>query len=154
MKRMETIKQRLKDLHQQTIDGEVSNLDALIEMRKVKVEAESLLEIIKEFESDRLNEISIEAESYGGKYCGYEIKAINGRKMYSFKNCPIVTELDQKKKEAEEFYKSGFEGYQKGVVQAKEVDGVYYWLDIDGDLQPFPELTIGKSFLQIKDKNK
>ena len=58
---METIKQRLKDLHQQTIDGEVSNLDALIEMRKVKVEAESLLEIIKEFESDRLNEITIEA---------------------------------------------------------------------------------------------
>ena len=151
---METIKQRLKDLHQQTIDGEVSNLDALIEMRKVKVEAESLLEIIKEFESDRLNEISIEAESYGSNYCGYEIKAINGRKMYSFKNCPIVNELDKKKKEAEEFYKSGFEGYQKGVVQAKEVDGVYYWLDIDGDLQPFPELTIGKSFLQIKDKNK
>lgn len=151
---METIKQKLKDLHQQTIDGEVSNLDALIEMLKVKVEAELLLEIIKEFESDRINEISTEAESYGGKYCGYEIKAINGRKMYSFKNCPIVTELDQKKKEAEEFYKNGFEGYQKGVVQAKEVDGVYYWLDIDGDLQPFPELTIGKSFLQIKDKNK
>jgi len=148
------VQEELLQLHNDVVEGEVSNLEALIKMRKAKVEAEKVLEIVKKFEDERINEISSEAESYGGTYQGFEIRAINGRKTYSFKNCPIVTDLEKKKKEAEEFYKNVFEGYQKGVVQSKEVDGVWYWLDIDGDLQPFPELNIGKSFLQIKDKNK
>lgn len=148
------VQEELHHLHQQTIEGEISNLDALIKMRKAKSEAENILEIVKDFENDRINEISSEAESYGGKYHGFEIKQVNGRKLYDFSTCPIVKEKEQAKKDAEEFYKSGFEGYQKGVVQAKEVDGVLHWIDVDGDLQPFPILNIGKSFIQVKESKK
>jgi len=148
------VQEELHYLHQQTIEGEISNLDALIKMRQAKTEAEKVLEIVKDFENDRLQEISNEAESYGGKYCGFEIKQINGRKLYDFSTCPVVKEREQAKKDAEEFYKSGFEGYQKGVVQAKEVNGVLHWIDVDGDLQPFPVLNIGKSFIQVKEIKK
>jgi choline kinase len=148
------VQEELHYLHQQTTEGEISNLDALIKMRQAKQDAEKVLEIVKDFENDRLQEISNEAESYDGKYQGFEIKQINGRKLYDFSTCPIVKEREQAKKDAEEFYKSGFEGYQKGVVQAKEVDGVLHWIDVDGDLQPFPILNIGKSFLQVKESKK
>jgi hypothetical protein len=148
------IQEELRHIHEQATEGELSNLDALIKMRKTKTEAEKVLEIIKEFENDRLQEISNEAESYGGKYQGFEIKQVNGRKLYDFSTCPIVKEREQAKKDAEEFYKSGFEGYQKGVVQAKEVNGVLHWIDVDGDLQPFPVLNIGKSFIQVKEIKK
>jgi len=145
------IQAELVNIKQQCVEGELSNLDALIKMRNAKAQAEKTLEIIKEFENERLNEVANEAESYGGKYCGFEIKQVSGRRTFDFSTCPIVKEKEQLKKDAEEFYKSGFEGYQKGVVQAKEVDGVLHWIDVDGDLQPFPILNIGKSFLMVKE---
>jgi len=132
-------------------EGELSNLDGLIELRKNKEELEKSLEIIKEFESNRINQIANEAAEYPKGYKGFKITQVSGKKMYKFDNCPIVTQLDQKKKDAENFYKSGFEGFQKGTVQGKEVDGVWMWIDGDGDLQPFPEMNVGKSFLQIKE---
>lgn len=148
------VQEELLELHNQTIEGEVSNLEALITMRKAKVEAEKVLEIVKTFEDDRLNEIATESESYGGTYQGFEIKSVNGRKMFNYKSIPQITELESQKKTLEDKFKNAFEGFQKGIVQTTEVDGVRYWIDEDGELQLFPELTIGKSFLQIKDKNK
>jgi hypothetical protein len=148
------ISEELTLTHNQVVEGELSNLDGLIKMREAKKKAEQILEQVKKFEDERLNQISSEAESYGGKYCGFEIKSVSGRKLYDFSTCPIVKEKEQEKKNAEEFYKSGFEGYQKGVVQAKEVDGFLHWIDVDGDLQPFPILNIGKSFIQVKEIKK
>jgi hypothetical protein len=146
------IQSELLEIENQVFEGELSNLDGLIKMRNAKQEAEKILEIVKSFEDKRINEIANEASQYPEGYKGYFVTMTNGRKTYNFKNCPIVAELDQKKKDAEEFYKSGFEGYQKGTVQAKEVEGVWYFIDVDGDLQPFPELNIGKSFLTVKVK--
>lgn len=148
------VQEELLELHNQTIEGEISNLDVLIKMRKAKADAEKVLEIVKTFEDERLNEIATEAESYGGTYCGFEIKAVNGRKMFNYKQITQITELENQKKTLEDKFKNAFEGFQKGIVQTTEVDGVRYWIDEDGELQLFPELTIGKSFLQIKDKNK
>jgi len=148
------VQEELLELHNQTIEGEVSNLDALIKMRNAKADAEKVLEIVKTFEDDRLNEIASEAESYGGNYQGFEIKSVNGRKMFNYKSIPQITDLESQKKTLEDKFKNAFEGFQKGIVQTTEVDGVRYWIDEDGELQLFPELTIGKSFLQIKDKNK
>jgi len=148
------VQEELLQLHNDVVEGEVSNLEALIKMRKAKVEAEKVLEIVKTFENERINEISSEAESYGGTYQGFEIKSINGRKMFNYKSIPQIIELDSQKKNLEDKFKNAFEGFQKGIVQTTEVDGVRYWIDEDGELQLFPELTIGKSFLQIKDKNK
>lgn len=147
------IQEELHNISKQVEDGELSNLDALLKMREAKSQAEKVLEIVKEFETNRLNEIAHEASQYpNNTYCGFTITSVNGKKNYSFKHIPIVTELEQKVKDAQEFYKAGFEGHQKGTVQAKEVDGVWYFIDVDGDLQPFPELTIGKSYLLVKEK--
>jgi hypothetical protein len=148
------VQEELTNLHQQTIEGEISNLDALIKMRQAKQDAEKVLEIVKNFENDRINEISSDAESYGGKYQGFEIKQINGKKMFNYKTIPQITELENKKKTLEDKFKNAFEGFQKGIVQTTEVDGVRYWIDEHSELQPFPELTIGKSFLQIKESKK
>jgi hypothetical protein len=148
------IQEELLQINEQAQEGELSNLDALIKMRNAKAEAEKVLEITKVFEDTKLNEISQEAEAYNGVYCGYEIKAVNGRKMYNFKG---ISEIDQKlneKAELEEKYKSAFDGFQKGTVQTTVVEDVRYWIDENGELKPFPELTIGKSYLTVKNKNK
>ena len=139
---------------QQTQEGELSNLDGLIKMRKAKAEAEKILEIVKAFEDERLNEISQEADSYNGKYCGFEIKSVSGRKMYNFKGISEIEQKEAEKKQLEEKYKSAFDGFQKGTVQTVEEDGVRYWVDDNGELKLFPELNIGKSYLTVKELKK
>ena len=149
------IQEELHDTHLKATEGELSNLDALIKMRKAKVEAEKILEIVKDFENDKIHEIDVEASRYpNNTYCGFEIKSIAGRKLYNFKGIEQINKLDAEKKILEDKYKNAFDGFQKGIVQTTEVDGVRYWIDENGELNLFPELTIGKSFLQIKDKNK
>lgn len=146
------IQEELQHTYEQCKEGELSNLEALIKMRNVKEQAEKVLETVKSFEDDRLQQITTEAESYGGIYNGYEIKAVNGRQMYSFKSIPQINEIESQKKHLEDKFKQAFIGFQKGTVQTTEVDGVRYWICENGELNLFPELNIGKSFLQIKKK--
>ena len=137
---------------EQAKEGELSNLDALIKMRKAKEKAEKVLEIVKIFEDDRFNEITNEAESYKGIYCGFEIKSVNGRKMYNFKGISEIEEKEVEQKQLKEKYQSAFDGFQKGTVQTVVENDVRYWIDDNGELKPFPELTIGKSYLTVKQK--
>lgn len=145
------IQEELSHTAEQVENGELSNLDGLLRMRKAKQEAENVLSIVKTFEDDKINEISNEAEQYGGKYCGYEIKAVNGRKTYNFKGIEPIEEAAKQVSTLQDKFKDAFEGFQKGTVQTTEENGVRYWIDSDGELQPFPELNIGKSFLTIKE---
>jgi len=148
------IQEELLYTQQQTIEGELSNLDALIKMREAKNEAEKILEAVKIFENDRINEITQEADGFDGRYCGFEIKYINGRKTYSFKGIKEIEDIETKIKEKKDQYQTAFESYQKGLIQTTEVDGFLNWIDDAGELHLFPELNIGKSFLQIKEINK
>lgn len=133
----------------QVEEGELSNLDGLIKLRQAKEEAEKVLEIVKSFEDERINEIANEAESYKGKYCGYEIKSVNGRKNYNFKGIPEIEEIQSKASELQDKYKNALEGFIKGTVQTVDEDGVKYWVDADGQLNPFPELSYGKSYITV-----
>lgn len=148
----EEIQQELHNISHQSEEGELSNLDALIKMRNAKKEAEIILEIVKEFENNRFNEIVNEADKYKGSYLGFEIKSVSGRQTYSYKSIPLINEIDEKKKQLEDKFKNAFIGFQKGTVQTTEVDGVRYWIDEDSELQLFPELSIGKSYLLVKEK--
>lgn len=132
-------------------NGELSNLDGLIRMRKAKTEAENVLSIVKQFEDEKLNEISNEAEKYGGKYLNFEIKAVNGRQTFNFKGIPQIDDAVNNVSSLQDKFKNAFEGFQKGTVQTTEENGVRYWIDTDGELQPFPEMTIGKSYLTVKE---
>lgn len=145
------VQEELLYIHSQAQEGELSNLDALIKMRKAKQQADKVLEIVKTFEDERLNEISQEAESYNGKYCGFEIKSVNGRKTFNFKGISEIEEKENEKKQLQEKYQSAFDGFQKGTVQTVVENDVRYWIDENGELKPFPELSIGKSYLTVKE---
>lgn len=146
------VQEELHHLHQQAIEGEISDLDALIIMRKKKEEAEKVLEIVKDFEKDRIEQISLKASEYGNIYKGFEIKSINGRQLYNYKGIPQIDDINEAKKQLEDKFKNAFIGFQKGTVQTTEENGVRYWIDENGELNLFPELNIGESFLQIKKK--
>ncbi len=146
------IQSELLEIENQVIEGELLNLDGLIKMRKARQEAEKVLEIIKSFEDKRLNEIANEASQYPEGYCGFEVKMVNGKELFNFKNIPQIIQLDNDKKALEDKFKTAFKGIVKGVVQTTTVEDVKYWIDEDGELQPIPELNIGKSYLLVKEK--
>jgi len=148
------IQSELLEIENQVIDGELSNLDALIKMRNARTQADKINEIVKTFEDNRINEIANEASQYPEGYCGFEIKMVNGKELYSFKNIPQIVQLDNDKKALEDKFKTAFKGIVKGVVQTTEEDGVKYWIDENSEMQPIPELNIGKSYLLVKEKRK
>ncbi len=148
------IQSELLEIENQVIEGELSNLDALIKMREARTQADKINEIVKTFEDNRINEISNEASNYPEGYCGFEIKMVNGKELYSFKNIPQIVQLDNDKKALEDKFKTAFKGIVKGVVQTTEEDGVKYWIDENSEMQPIPELNIGKSYLLVKEKRK
>lgn len=146
----EQIKQELATTQSQVIEGELSNLDGLLKMREVKERAEEVLTMVKTYEDERLNEIANESEKYGNKYCGFEIKSVNGRKTYVMKGIPEYEEAQSKVSEIQDKFKSAFEGVIKGTVQTVTEDGIKYWVDTDGEMHLLPELQIGKSFITVK----
>lgn len=133
-------------------EGEMSYLDGLLYLRGFKKDLDNCQESIKFFEDENLMKISEEASMYGNIFKGFEIKEVSGKKLYSFKYIPDIQIKEKEKKELEEKYKSAFDGFQKGTVQTTEVDGVLMWIDEYGEVKPFPELNIGKSYLSIKEK--
>lgn len=144
------IQDELFNVVRQVEEGELSHLDALIIMHQNREEAEKTLAIIKEFSSNNLNEIANKAEEYKGKYNGYEIKSVNGKKLYKYDDIAEVTELEESVSAIKEKFKSAFENYQKGNQLTETVDGVLHWIDGDGFLHPFPELNYGASYITVK----
>lgn len=146
-----------KQLHEQIQDalfstvhlaseGELTNLDALIRMREDRAELEKSLEIIKEFENEKVNDIANEASRYPDGYHGFMISVSNGRKTFSFKGIPEWEQAEQEKKRVEDKYKSMFDAKVKGAVHANVSE--------DGEELPLPDLSIGKSFVTIKPAKK
>ena|SRR5690606_17629310 len=131
-------------------NGEVSALDTLLYLRGFRDNAERIINDVKQFEDDNLEEIEREAVANGGSYNGFEIKKVNGRKTFSFKNIPEISELEKSKKDLETKYKQAFEGYQKGVVQTINENGEVFWIDENGEMKPFPEISYSKSYLTVK----
>lgn len=134
-------------------NGEVSALDTLLYLRGFRDEAEQIIKDVKQFEDDNLEEIEREAVANGGSYNGFEIKKVNGRKTFSFKNIAEISELEKSKKELETKYKQAFEGYQKGVVQTTTENNQTFWIDENGELKPFPSVSYSSSYITIKNKN-
>jgi len=140
----------------QAEEGELSNLDALIELRDNRKHLETGLEIIKQFEDEKINEIASEAHNYPEGYKGVKVTLTNGRKMYSYKGIPEVESHLTEVKKAEEKYRAAFDGVQKGIIEVVESeDGSKGWVDTTtGDILPFPEVNYGKSFLTVKQTRK
>lgn len=131
-------------------NGEISRLDAFIEFRNAKTELEKILEFIKEFEHNNITEIALDASQYPDGYMGFRITEVNGRKSFDFKSIPSWQEAEKNKKQVEDKYKSAFEGVLKGTVQTVSEDNKTYWIDTDGEINPLPEMNIGKSYLKVE----
>lgn len=131
-------------------NGNIYSLDALIYMREIKDFSEKLLLESKKFEDDYLQEIANEAEKYGFSYQGFEIKPVNGRKMFSFKGIEEIEEKENELKALKNYYQSAFDGIQKGIVQTSKEGNITYFIDENGELKKVPELSIGKSYLTFK----
>ena len=124
-------------------NGDISHLDAVIDLRKKREELETGLSIIKEYESTFLTDIQQEASEYKEGYRGYQFEFRNGRKTYSFKNLPEHTRLSKQLKDFESKAKSAFELYQKtGEKPITE----------SGEELPLPEINYGKSYMIVKEK--
>ena len=123
-------------------EGELSNLEALVEMRKHREEFEKGLALIKEFEDMKINEIANEASQYPEGYRGFDIKVVTGRKTFNYKNVPAWVEAEQHKKHIEDQYRLMFEAKAKGIPHAN--------ISEDGEALPLPEVSYGKSYLTMK----
>lgn len=150
-------KQLFQDLQEQMVSkfndvefGDVSALDTLLYMREIKDYCEKTMDVAKQFEEQFSDLISKEAESFGNIYKGHEIKLVNGRKNYSFKMISEVESIESQLKETKEKYQKAFEGFQKGIVQTVQENDKTYWIDDNGELKEFPELSYGKSYLTVK----
>lgn len=130
--------------------GDVSALDTLMYMREIKDYCEKTIEVAKQFEEQFIDLIAKESESFGNIYKGHEIKLVNGRKMYSFKMISEVESIESQLKQTKEKYQKAFEGFQKGIVQTVQENDKTYWIDDNGELKEFPELSYGKSYLTVK----
>jgi len=138
------LQDEIMSLSNKASEGELTNLDALIQMRKHRYEFEKGLALIKDFEDAKINEIANEASCYPDGYRGFEIKMVNGRKSFNFKVVPAWVEAEENKKNIEEQYKMMFEAKAKGISYAN--------ISEDGEELPLPEVSYGKSYLTIKEK--
>jgi hypothetical protein len=136
------IQNELMNLSHQALEGELSNLDALIEMRNHRQELEKNLKLIKDFEDNRINEIAYEASQYPEGYKGFKIKMINGRKNYFFKNIPEWNACKEILENCEKRYKMMFEAKIKGLVHAN--------ISEEGEELPLPQITYSKSWLSVE----
>lgn len=132
------------NLSNKASEGELTNLDALIEMRKHREEFEKGLALIKDFEETKISEIANEASQYPEGYRGFEIKMVNGRKTFNYKGVPAWVEAEENKKNIEEQYRLMFEAKSKGLSYAN--------ISEDGEELPLPEISYGKSYLIVKSK--
>ena len=135
-------------------NGDISALDTLLYLRGFKKKAETIIELVKDFENNNIENISSESNNYNGVYKGFEIKKVNGRTSFKFDKIQPIQDLNSKKKEIEDKYKNAFLGYQKGIAQTTDEDGVLKWIDENGELLDFPEITYGSSYITIKETKK
>ena len=138
------LQDEIMNLSHKAEEGELSNLGVLIEMRKHREEFEKGLELIKDFEETKINEIANEASQYPDGYRGFEIKMVNGRKTFNYKGIPAWIEAEENKKKIEEQYRLMFEAKAKGLPHANVSE--------DGEELPLPEVNYGKSYLAVKEK--
>lgn len=136
---------RSKELFQQYRDGEIGLLDATLKLREIRKDLEAEIAEIKAFEYENLQAY----EEYKGEvYKGYTFAVSGGGASYSYKNISEIKDLEAK-------YKMAHKGAMAGTVQVTtDEEGNKFWIDQDGEMKPFPEVTYRKQFLMIRKTKK
>ena len=135
------MKEQIENLILEVGNGDKTLLDATLELYKIKKQLEDELKLIKQFTDENLERIEDEANMYHNEYNGFEIKKRAGGKMLNYSNIPEISELNDKLKEKQDFYKSMLEIKLKGGMP----------VTADGEvIETLPEVKYRKSSLIIK----
>lgn len=134
---------QIKETIENAENGNIQLLDALIELKENKKELETILAEIKEFEKKYIIDLENQILDYPDGYKGYDIKVVNGRQMFSYKNISEWSEVEKKKKDLEKKYKSLYMTYQSTNERPMSEDGVIYDL---------PEVNYGSSYVKLEKK--
>lgn len=137
------MKEQIKEILEQAHNGDIILLDALLKLREYKPVLECLLDDIKAFEYEYVNEIADLAGEYKNEgYKGFKISMVAGRETYNFKNISEWAEVEESKKNIEKKYKSLFKVYQNTKERPMSEEGEVYDL---------PEISYGKPHLRISE---
>lgn len=130
------------NLIQRAEDGEMSLLDAVIQLRKIKESCDSTLSFIKEFEDKYKDQIETEASAYQNEYKGATFEFRAGGKMFSFKGISEIEQKEAELKALKDRYQSAWENKQKGLLAVTE----------DGEELQLPTVSYRKSSMIVKFK--
>lgn len=128
----------------QVENGEISVLDALIGMRKTRNECEKIIQNIKDFETEKSNEIEMEAAQWNGKYKNAKIEIRNGGLSYDFSKIQEHQWAKENLAEIEEKYKIAYQNKLKGFAMIDEATG---------EEMQVPEVKPRKSSIIVKFDN-
>lgn len=138
---MKQLKDKFLKIIEQVESGDINYLDATIEVRKMKLELNELLNNLNAFESEYYNEIEMEAQEYQNEYKGAKFEFRSGRKMFDFKGIDEVDKANQRLKEVKQKYQSAWENNQKGLAP----------IDAEtGEILNLPIVKYGKSSVVVK----
>lgn len=121
-------------------NGEISVLDAVIEMRNQRAMHEQMLKNFKNFEKEKADEIETEADAYGNKYKGATFEFRSGGKSFDYKGISEIDELENQLKEKKSLYKTAWENKQKGLLNVTE----------DGEELQLPKVKYRASSMIVK----
>lgn len=125
-------------------NGEISMLDAFIQIEEERKQLENSLAIVKSFKDDQFENIANEALEYPEGYKGFTVEVRSGGKMYNYKSIPEWQDADQKKKEVEHKYKV--------MLEAKLSGSSFANISEEGEELPLPEISYRKSSIILKTK--
>jgi len=125
---------------QKAEDGELSFLDCVIQLRKIKENCDNQISIIKEFEDKYKSEIETEANAYQNEYKGVTFEFKSGGKMFNFKGISEIDSKEAELKALKEKYQAAWENKQKGLLAVTE----------DGEELQLPTISYRKSSMIVK----
>lgn len=125
----------------QVENGDIQVLDAVIEMRKQREFHEQMLKEISHFESEKYNEIELEAKEHQNEFRGAKFEFRSGRKTFSFKGIDEVEKATEDLKTVKDKYQSAWEMKQKGLAPVDEDTG---------EVLQLPTVSYGKSSMVVK----
>ena len=122
-------------------NGNISVLDAVITLRRQREIHEQMLENIKAFEAENIEQIEREASYNQNQYKGAKFEFRGEGKSFSFKNIKEWEYAKDNLKEIEEKYKNVYLNKEKGLATFDESTG---------EELSIPEVTFRKSALIVK----
>lgn len=133
----------IQDILNKYFDGNILLEDALIQMELKRHELEMELTYLKDFKSEKSQDIDLLSKEYKDGFKGYRFEVRQGRKTYNFKGIEEWENCDKAKKECESKLKAMLTAKIKGAVHAN--------ISEDGEELELPELNYGKPSVIIKE---